>query len=213
MDLDHLFVLVDPNGPELDDLRALGLVETYRRKHPGQGTENMCFAFDNLYLELLWVSDPQEARSPSITRTGLFERSLWRTEGTCRFGIAWRETEGEPTLAAPVWSYEPPYLPPGMSIAVAVDSDDPRMPLMFRSPGTSAPTDWPAERRGELQRGAGLGRVVAVSLTLPADIAPSAALRSLAASTDLDLRVGPSSLALEVERRDGSAPLVLEWQG
>jgi hypothetical protein len=37
MELDHVFVLIDPGGPELAYLKSLGLIETYRRQHPGQG--------------------------------------------------------------------------------------------------------------------------------------------------------------------------------
>jgi hypothetical protein len=48
LEIDHLFVFIEPDGPEIEALRRLGLVETYRRAHPGQGTANVCFAFDNL---------------------------------------------------------------------------------------------------------------------------------------------------------------------
>jgi hypothetical protein len=216
MELDHVFVFVEPGGPEVERMRALGLVETYRRRHPGQGTENVCFAFENIYLELLWVNDLTEIRSAPIARTRLYERSRWQTEGTCRFGIAWRETGSEAAelgLGAPLWSYEPPYLPPGMSIAVAVDSDDPEQPLMFRSPGASAPSDWPLDRRGDLQRGAGLGQVRKVRLTLPRRATPSAALRDVAARTGIEVGEGPPSLVLEVERLGSSTPLVLAFPG
>ena len=31
-------VFIEPDGPEIDALKRLGLTETYRRPHPGQGT-------------------------------------------------------------------------------------------------------------------------------------------------------------------------------
>ena len=88
MELDHVFVMVDGEGPESERMRALGLVETYRRSHPGQGTQNICYAFENIFLELLWIADADEARSLAIARTRLFERSRWRSEAACRFGVA-----------------------------------------------------------------------------------------------------------------------------
>ena len=42
MEIDHLFVFVEPDGAELAYLNSLGLVETYRRAHPGQ--EHRMFA-------------------------------------------------------------------------------------------------------------------------------------------------------------------------
>jgi hypothetical protein len=90
--IDHVFMLVSADGPEIDHLASMGLVETYRCTHPGQGTRNVCYCFDNVFLELLWVDDNDAARSDAIKRTGLYERSLWRTSGTCPFGIAWRRS-------------------------------------------------------------------------------------------------------------------------
>lgn len=65
LEIDHVFLFIEPGGPEIDALQRLGFTETYRRAHPGQGTANVCFAFDNLYLELLWLTSEAEARSPA----------------------------------------------------------------------------------------------------------------------------------------------------
>ena len=89
-EIDHVFLFVQPDGPEIGALRRLGLTETYRRAHPGQGTANVCFAFDNLFLELLWLTSETEARSPAIARTRLWDRSRWSASGTSPFGIALR---------------------------------------------------------------------------------------------------------------------------
>jgi Glyoxalase-like domain len=71
MEIDHIFMFIEPDGPELNQLKSLGLVETYRREHPGQGTANACFCFDNMFVELLWMVDPTEALSTLIVRTDL----------------------------------------------------------------------------------------------------------------------------------------------
>ena len=141
--IDHIYMSIEPRGPEIDYFASLGLVETYRRTHPGQGTENVCYAFDNLFLELLWITDTSAVRSPSVQRTGLYERSLWRTNGACPFGIAWRRSPADKHFAPPTWHYAPPYLPAGITIPIATASDDPRQPLLFVGQDFSR-TDIPA---------------------------------------------------------------------
>ena len=212
MEIDHVFVFVEPEGAELDYLYSLGLIETYRRTHAGQGTQNVCFCFDNMFVECLWVSNAGELHSPAIARTGLYERSQWRTAGTSPFGIAWRPTGNDADFEPATWSFQPPYLPAGMAIAVSVDSDDPRQPMMFSSPGTAPPVQWAPERRQGLQRQAGLGRVLGLRLELPLAVTPSPTLAALARATVLDVRAVAGeipSLTCEVERLDHGAPLVI----
>lgn len=212
--IDHVFMFIEPDGPEIDALKRLGFTETYRRVHPGQGTANVCFAFDNLYLELLWLTSEAEARSPAIARTRLWERSQWRRLGTCPFGIAVRgDLAG---AGVPVWDYRPPYLPPDRRIAVATDSDDPMQPMLFSFPGGTAPRDWPAEQRGRLQRDAGWGEARGMVLRLAAGVAPSAALVSLAAASGLTLQQGEGpthGLTLELFGVDGSVARTLSIPG
>ena len=212
MEIDHVFVFVEPDGAELEYLNSLGLVETYSRVHPGQGTQNSCFCFDNMFLECLWVSDVGELRSELVARTGLYERSQWRTAGTSPFGIAWRTTENDEKFDPKTWAFQPPYLPVGMAIDVSVDGDDPRQPMMFKSPGATPPEQWAPERRRELQKSAGLGRILALRLELPRDIAPSPTLEALAHSTFLDVLSVSSkmpSLTCEIEKLNQDAPLVI----
>jgi predicted metal-dependent HD superfamily phosphohydrolase len=181
VDIDHLFLFIEPDGPEIEALKRLGLTETYRREHPGQGTANACFAFDNLFLELLWLTSEPEARSPAIARTRLLERSLWHAKGTCPFGVAVRsELAG---LGVATWDYRPPYLsqvlPAGAGIAVATASDDPAVPMVFVSPGKESPAQWPQERKGGLQSAAGFGPVLSLELGLPPHAASARLLQPL----------------------------------
>jgi hypothetical protein len=204
LELDHIFIFIEPNGPEIGQLKALGLQETYRREHPGQGTANVCFAFENAFLELLWITDPIEAASAAITRTGLLARSQWRTDGTCPFGIAWRGG-GE---AIPTWSFEPPYLPAGVSIPVAIDGDDPYQPMMFTFPGTVPPVDWVPERHGGFQHTGGFTVIEGLDLCVMDSVAPSPALLALAADMKppLKLRMGSQySFHLTLGRLDGTS--------
>ena len=49
-------------APEAAALIAAGLTEGSSITHPGQGTANRRFFFENIYVELVWVSDAEEAR-------------------------------------------------------------------------------------------------------------------------------------------------------
>jgi Glyoxalase-like domain len=213
MELDHVFVFVDSGeSPMLASLRSIGLTETYRRKHLGQGTENICFCFENLFLELLWVSDVSAVTSDRIAKTRLFERSSWKVQGTNPFGIAWRGTAHNAASQPQTWDYRPPYLPSGVSIAVAHDSDDLVQPMMFQSPGTSSPKEWPLERQGQLQGPARLLRVLNTTLELPRAVASSVALRAIAKETRLQLVVSRTeefALSMQIEHMDGPEPATL----
>lgn len=199
-ELDHVFLLLQDPAPVLAQLQALGLHESYRRAHPGQGTRNVCFAFDNAYLEILWIDALQDTQSPAISRC----QFQARRDGGCAVGIAWR---GE--LDLPTWSFEPPYLPQGMHIPVALDSDSAEQPLMFRSPGDRAPSAWPKERRGIPQP---WSRLVVESVGLPTQ--PSLALRTMQAQGLIEGTHGGRDLRLSLEGdgkhrltlRPGSAP-------
>jgi hypothetical protein len=169
IELDHFFVFTAPNGGALRrHLADVGLTETYERAHPGQGTANVCYAFNNAYLELLWLTDAGEARSETIRRTGLYERSQ-RAGGVCPFGVAYRLSKGQ---SAPfdTWPYSPPYLPEGMTIQMATYSDDLRLPLVFESPHSVAPSHWPPDRQRGLQQQAGFQRMALRLTPGPSDL-------------------------------------------
>lgn len=139
MQLDHVFCFVDDIETASNALMRLGLEESFRRRHPGQGTANVCFCFENAYLELLAIADRSEACAPAIAATKLWDRSQWRSNGANPFGISFRLTGKSEAIPFPTWDYRPPYLPDGMSIPVAVASDDLALPFVFRSPGSLPP--------------------------------------------------------------------------
>jgi hypothetical protein len=137
MEIDHVFMLVSADSPII---HSTGLIETYRRLHQGQGTQNICFCFENLFLEMLWVNNQAEATREAIGRTKLYERSKWLQDPTVNpFGIAWRKNQQPSQAEVPTWDFAPPYLPLGLVIPVATDSDDLSQPMMFQScPGQVA---------------------------------------------------------------------------
>jgi hypothetical protein len=67
--LDHAFIACAAGATEGNALVRLGFVEGSSNTHPGQGTANRRFFFENFMLELLWVSDPAEAQSEQTRRT------------------------------------------------------------------------------------------------------------------------------------------------
>lgn len=205
MELDHIFVFIDNHETAEAIGQALKLTETYRRRRPGQGTSNICYCFDNAYLELLVMDTPEEARAPDILRTGLFARAQWPRLGTCPLGIAWRLDFGEAQSHVATWPYRPAYLPTGQQIPVATESDDPLGPMLFQSPGTQAPADWPNERRGDLQNKAGFRRIVRAIISYPATYLPGPTLQHIARKTNVTLRPGGDGwrLSLQVSRLDG----------
>lgn len=120
-ELDHIFCL-SPVGAEVEAraLQRIGLLEGSRNNHPGQGTACRRFFFENVYIELLWVSDPNETQCELTRRTRLWERWSKRESGASPFGVVLRagDTPGADCPFAS-WAYHPSYLPPNLSIDIA----------------------------------------------------------------------------------------------
>jgi hypothetical protein len=118
--VDHAFIGCATGAPEGDALLRLGFAEGSRNTHPGQGTANRRFFFENFMLELVWVADQAEAQSDRTRRTRLWERCQRGDDHVSPFGIIFRSSALPP--AAPpfaTWSYAPIYLPPGLAIQIA----------------------------------------------------------------------------------------------
>jgi hypothetical protein len=118
--VDHAFIGCRTQAPEGDALLRLGFVEGSGNIHPGQGTANRRFYFDNFMLELVWVADPGDARNDRTRRTRLWERCEGKDRQVSPFGIIFRST-GTPPAPPPfaTWSYKPLYLPPDLAMQVA----------------------------------------------------------------------------------------------
>ncbi|HLO40059.1 MAG TPA: VOC family protein [Phycisphaerales bacterium] len=149
-ELDHIFLLTDVNADvEARILACAGLTEGPPNRHAGQGTACRRFFLRNAYIELLWICDQEEASSPMCTPTGLLTRWRGRASGACPIGICTRpaRVHGEhprphvhpASPPMPAWKYEPPYLPRGFSIDMALDAHDPAVPLRFHLGFAQAP--------------------------------------------------------------------------
>jgi hypothetical protein len=202
LSLCHIFVLVEPEAPQSSILETAGLRESYRRQHSGQGTANVCYCFDNAYLELLWVTNAEELNAPAIVRTRLAERARWRETGASPFGIGLRSALPDRPLPFPTWTFAPPYLPPGLTIPVSTASEDPRHPFVFGSPGSGRPDTWSDGRAGVRQSAARLAEIADLQLSATAGTADLEALAQagLLSVTAPDRTHG---MVLTFSRRDG----------
>ncbi len=179
-ELDHLFVATAPEAPGIEEILALGLCEGTRNVHPGQGTANRRIFFHNAMIEFLWVTDVAQASSHAIRRTRLAERCDPTRQDVCPFGICLRTKDGaEHPPPFTYWDYRPPYLPPGMAIPMATNSDELTEPLIFAIPFGGRPDHYPADRRQPIDHPLALREVTKVGLVLPASMVYSSAVRYL----------------------------------
>ncbi|WP_298844839.1 VOC family protein [uncultured Roseobacter sp.] len=129
MQLDHLFMFVPDEQIAHQMMEDAGLRVNYARRHPGQGTRNLCACLDDVFFELLWA-DGSDATDES-RNIGLERRSQGHGSP---LGISWR---GDAPFACE--AYAAPFLPEGVTIPVAIASRDEALPFMFRTPGGQPP--------------------------------------------------------------------------
>lgn len=195
--LGHVFIFVDHRDAALSALADCGLSQSYGRAQRGQGTANVVACFDNACLEILWADDTAEMQAVPVSRTRLAERARWRDTGACPFGIGL--TGGMPF---PYWDYRSPALPAGTSLSVALASEDPRQPFLFRCLNEARPDTWTDGLSGNRQKMAGLTEIIGVHLDLPAGASPS--LHTLADRGILTLKKAVTPrLLLSVAAADG----------
>ena len=165
MELNHLFLFTNAPEQAAEALRRFGLTEGMPNTHPGQGTSCRRFFFHNAYLEILTVSSEEEIKRPAIAPTKLWERSHYQKTGYSPFGICFRS---HTPVFEEGWHYHPPYLPEGLYLNVAPNTDHPSEPMLFELPfANTAPKDYPPDRQQPLQHDEGFNEITKVTLTLP----------------------------------------------
>lgn len=126
--LDHIFILTDVGAPAADKLVDFGLVEGQSNTHPGQGTANRRFFFQNVMLELLWVADAEELKASDLS-------VLWHREQSpvaSPFGLCLRPGKTPtPEPPFPGWPYCPSYLPAPLQIWVGNNANELAEPFLF----------------------------------------------------------------------------------
>lgn len=119
IELDHVFVCANVGAPEGERLVDLRFQEGSPNTHPGQGTANRRFFFSDTMIELLWVSDAEEAQRQPAYRTQLWQRWSERRMGASPFGIIARPVDPTAPLDKfPGWEYRPDWLPKGLVVHV-----------------------------------------------------------------------------------------------
>lgn len=98
-----------------------------------------------------------------------------------------------------------------MTIPVATASDDPRQPLLFRSPGNARPDQWTDGRAGERQRGKGLAEIAGMRIGFAAGVTPGLVFVALAAQGLITLDHGAvaPTMELDLSRADGGARAIV----
>ena len=238
-ELDHVFICTDIGASVAQRLNAFGLVEGSGNVHPGQGSANRRFFFNNLMLELLWVHDLTEASSQPID---LAQR--WQHRHThCPFGVCLRPQKDsehsalerrqndrrqhhQPEIEAsegppfPFWHYRPPYLPSTLSITVAHNTGNLAEPMLFYLAFGQRPDQLPAAKHQPLEHASPLREVTRLALTLPPVQQPSEALQVLLDQHLVSLEAGSGyrmTLGFDGERSGQQMaftpelPLVLSW--
>jgi hypothetical protein len=189
LEFDHLFICTEINAPEARALLDFGLTEGTSNRHPGQGTANRRFFFRNAMLELLWVCDSAEVRSPMIAPTHLWERWQNRNCGACPFGFCFRSSgEIKPNLPFSTWDYKPPYLPPSLAIPVGTNADIATEPMLFYLPFGQRPDRNP--QRQPLNHSTKFKEISRVTLITPHTETLSAELQGVIQTNLIQIRGG-----------------------
>lgn len=191
MEIDHIFLRTQHGAPEAALLQQLGLSEGSANHHPGQGTANRRFFFQNAFIELLWIADEQEVQSDATRRTQLAERLHLPAGDNSPFGICFRPSERVVTPPFPCWPYQPSYLPAGMQVDIASHAPLAE-PMWFYLAQAVAPAAAPAERRQPLAHALGVQELSGVALTVPGSGAWSDAAQ--AASAQVQIKRGDTHL-------------------
>ncbi len=153
MQTDHIFIFTATKGKIAERLIELGFTEGSSRIHPGQGTINRKFYFNNFFLELLWVINPAELNSELIRVTKLNERANYNYNGNSPFGLCIENTIDTELLFADAHKYQPHFFPEGMVIDVLANSSNPTLPWTFRLPfkGPKAAPNEPTEHKNGIE--------------------------------------------------------------
>jgi hypothetical protein len=134
MQIDHIFIFSKNNGAEADELVEFGFTEGSSRIHPGQGTINRKFYFENFFLEILWVINAEEIQSELILPTKLWQRSHFKINKYSPFGMCLINEDNTDKLFKNCVHYQPLYFPEGMKIEVITNENNPYLPWTFRLP-------------------------------------------------------------------------------
>jgi len=212
LSLDHIFIITEPGASVAERLAETGLVEGSSNVHPGQGTSNRRFFLYGFTLELLYISDAQEAVNGAGKRLGIFER--WRDIKASPFGMVVRVASAGTSPDFPGWQYFPDYFDGKLAFHVGENSGLFEEPLCIcMPPSLPDPSPIPIEYANPDWQ------LTALEIDIPTEN-PSQVLKHFAAIDGVHLRFGkPHKMTIKfndsatghVENFYPELPLVLEW--
>lgn len=133
LELDHIFILVEPEAHVANELVSLGLTESFSRDHTGQGTSNRRFEFSNGVLEFLWIRDSNEANNGSAKKLLLPQRRSNPTASP--FGIIVnKKDKSDQQKPFNGWKYQPDYFQAPMAFLIGNNSSKLTEPLCIYAP-------------------------------------------------------------------------------
>ncbi|RMI26781.1 MAG: glyoxalase-like domain protein [Calditrichaeota bacterium] len=166
MELDHIFVCVEPGAQQAEILKKFGLTEGPPNQHHGQGTANRRFFFKNAYLELLFLQDSIEIQNELTKPTKLYERFSYDKNKVSPFGVGFRPTtDSEGQAPFPVWPYKPLYLPDALQIDIGYAPLN--EPMWFFLAFASRPDQSIKSIRQSLVHPQGFGEITSLKITFP----------------------------------------------
>ena len=133
LELDHVFILVEPQAKVADLLVELGLAESFSREHKGQGTTNRRFEFDNGMLEFLWIRDEHESITGPAKKLLLSQRA--NNNQASPFGlVVKRKDDLCKYMPFDGFEYQPDYFKAPMSFHIGDDASNINAPLCIYVP-------------------------------------------------------------------------------
>jgi len=191
--LHHAFILTGNRVPDVDRLLAIGMLEGSSNTHPGQGTANRRFFFRDFGLELIYFTDPDEARTGPGRKIRILDR--FEAQDGSPFGLVFRASSDREVAEFPGFPYQPRYFAEGQYFIVGDNADllaEPNCILMpgnlpSRPPQTLSPAPYES--------------LTTLRLNVPVDTL-SPALAAAAAVDRVEIVTGRHNL-MELEFADG----------
>ena len=212
MNLDHVFILVEPGAKVADRLLEAGFLEGPINTHPGQGTANRRFYFANGMLEFLWVRDAEEAKNGPGRDLRFPERA--QDSSASPFGLILVPSQNDVSadMPFPGWHYQPNYFPAPKGFHVGANSSNIEEPLCFYFPFHQPGVPKPQPQRNP--------QTITDIILFTTSIDTQGVLKSVNHSDRLSIRFGHEHL-LEItldHHRSGRSqdyrpemPLILHW--
>jgi len=204
VELDHVYIWVQPGAPEVATLRDLGFhVDTTPTHHTGNGTSSKSVLFENGYLELLYLdSTVTDSALTSAERSSNGDRARWRQSGANPFGLGLRRRAGTAdSLPFPSVPLYQSWMKPGTELRQITTLDQRDEPDVFVVPRDMALPAWIDEVRADdqmrqlLQHPLGTLELTSVQLHLVAPERLGPGVRALAKANVVEVAGGTATVA------------------